>query len=159
VPETFKVPSSDAGVEETGKYYCMRLESSLGEGRQCDPNNRPFVGWVDATSEGGTAARYCRPRYTTCAAHRMHGNGPDIIPEGQTGAGQATCLSNDSCGLPGVDDGYCVEANPNTDPPTNLCTYECSADLDCNLLPVAVTCDTATLWDGSTRKVCAVTSN
>jgi hypothetical protein len=155
VAETSGLGDADAGGEQpTGKHYCMAVESELGDDKECI-ENRPFVGSFHATSEGDPTERtYCRPRFTTCAAYLMHGNGPDTIPSGPS-AGGATCFSNDSCGLAALSDGYCARVTANT----NLCTYECSADLDCNLLPVAVTCDTATLWDGSTRKVCAVTSN
>src|SRR5690606_30768912 len=125
VPETFRRP--DGGSEQpTGRYYCMALESELGGGNECG-DNRPFIGFMEATSEGGAQGTYCRPRYATCASYRAHGAGPDTVPDGQPGAGNETCLSDDSCGLPNLRDGYCV----NFTPTANRCTYECASDSDC----------------------------
>src|SRR5690606_4948644 len=95
VPETYRTPSGDADAaapEPTGMNYCMRRVSPPAT--TCNLR-RPFIGQHQATSEGGIAGTYCRPRYTTCAAYSMHGNGPDVIPESEEGAGLATCFNND----------------------------------------------------------------
>lgn len=134
VPETYGAQDGDGGVAPaTGKYYCMALETELGDGQECG-NNRPFVGKVAATSEGGASGTYCRPAFTTCEAYLDWKTGPDVVPEGQPGAGQSTCLGDESCGLPNIDDGYCTRFTSTT----NLCTYECGSDLDC---PSAIACN------------------
>jgi hypothetical protein len=153
VEETFRESGSDAGEVATGKRYCMALERELGANKECG-DNRPFVGVFAAESENGVEGPYCRPQFTTCAAYAMFKNGPDIIPEGQPGEGQATCFSHESCGLPGVNDGYCVPFTAIA----NLCTYECVSDLDCNASPVPVRCVPDQVPD-ETRKVCKVTTN
>lgn len=136
VPEVYDAFDADLGSSvpvSTGKFYCMAIEAELGDGEECI-SYRPFVGSLDATSEGGQAATYCRPRYATCAAYSAFGNGPDTIPEGQPAAGAATCFSSDSCGVQDLNDGYCVSAGANV----NLCTYACLSDLDC---PGVFACD------------------
>lgn len=136
VPEVYDAFDTELGSSvpvATGKFYCMAMEASLGDGKECI-TNRPFVGSLDATSEGGQAATYCRPRYATCGAYAAWGNGPDTIPDGEPAAGSATCFSDDSCGLADLDDGYCVSAGANV----NRCTYACASNDDC---PGVLTCD------------------
>lgn len=134
VPETFGVASGDAGTAQlTGESYCMALEAELGDGKECG-DNRPFIGSFDASSEGGAVGRYCKTRHATCGAYLTHGNGPDVIPAGEPGAGGATCFDHESCGTSGLNDGYCVRFTSNA----NRCTYECAAADDC---PTDTTCN------------------
>jgi hypothetical protein len=157
VEETFRESGSDAGEVATGKRYCMALERELGANKECG-DNRPFVGVFAAESENGVEGPYCRPQFTTCAAYAMFKNGPDIIPEGQPGEGLNTCNGHESCGLPGVADGFCVPYTQAPATATNRCTYECVSDLDCNASPVPVRCVPDQVPD-ETRKVCKVTTN
>jgi hypothetical protein len=153
VEETYKESGSDAGEITTGKRYCMALERELGANKKCG-NNRPFVGAFAAVSENGVEGPYCRLRYATCSAYLAYGNGPDTVPAGEPAEGEATCFGHESCGLPGVADGYCVEFTPLT----NRCTCECVSDDDCK---DGVSCDSNAPPDGVRpgRGVCKVTTN
>jgi hypothetical protein len=134
VPETFGPSNSDGGAEApTGKHYCVKQIAPPGT---CNLN-RPFIGSFEARSEGGVVGTYCRPAYATCESYLDWKTGPDTIPDG-SGGELPTCLSSDSCGLAGIDDGYCVVFTQPPEAPTNLCTLECASSLDC---PRDTTCN------------------
>lgn len=118
----------------TGKRYCMREMSQNGEGCFDYP---PFIASFETASLDGVMGRYCQLRTTTCATYVLHRKGPDIVPEGMPGAGAPTCFSDESCGLPGLGSGYCVEYTENV----NRCTYSCTDDSDCPKQPLPVACE------------------
>lgn len=107
--------------ELTGKFHCLPLERELSGNRICE-NNRPFNRPFLTKSEGGVLGTYCRVTYATCTAFMMFGKKPYIVPEGEIQQGDAICLSNESCGLPGVGDGVCT---------TSGCTYFCETEMAC----------------------------
>lgn len=112
--------------ERTGKYHCMPFEAELGEGVLCE-HHRPFIRTFAATSVGGVSGNFCRPQYATCTALSMYDTLPDVIPDGEPNAGEAACLNDDSCGIPGVGDGLC----------NGTCTFYCNSDDAC---PKGATC-------------------
>lgn len=112
--------------ERTGKYHCMPFEADLGEGALCE-HRRPFIRTFAATSVGGVSGNFCRPQYATCTALLRYGTLPDIIPDGESNAGEAACLNRDSCGMPGVWDGLC----------NGTCTFYCNSQEAC---PEGSTC-------------------
>lgn len=119
----------------TGKRYCMALEADLGDGKTC-LDHRPFVGSFESVSEGGVEGVYCRPRQTLCPVFRWYGTAPDVIPEGEPGAGESTCLSDKSCQWDNYLYGSCGE----TPGGLKRCTYSCSVDDDCPKEPRPVPC-------------------
>jgi hypothetical protein len=112
VAETFKSSGAAEAEMATGLYYCMPLEGMLPDGETC-ADHRPFHGFYEATSEGGVRGVYCRPRYTTWS-------GFEAFEDHE-------CTSDDDCGVPGFDDGYCVERTAST----RACTYACGGNSDC----------------------------
>jgi hypothetical protein len=117
----------------TGQFVCLRQTLEGADG--C---SYPFKGVVQATSEGGISGTFCRPALTTCQGYNHFEKGP--------------CASDDSCGVDGVADGFCVE---NAD--SKVCTYECNPannELDCR---TGSTCTLEVNLDGGeVRSVCSV---
>lgn len=113
--------------ELTGKYHCMILEDALGPGKTWCADNRPFVHAFSAVSVGGVEANYCTIRRASCTAFNLFGETPDIVPDGETNAGEPRCLNDDSCGLPGMWDGVCDIS----------CTYRCGSTEEC---PIGTSC-------------------
>lgn len=127
--------------EVDGGWRCLWREPDLGNGDTC-PDLEVFGGPVEATSIEGVVGPYCHPKYTSCEGYRDYGVGP-VTGE----SGQATCLTNDDCGLPGADDGVCVPISANS----NRCTYRCTSDQDCD---AQLTCGTTNDVGAVPSKVC-----
>lgn len=110
----------------TGKRYCLKETPEEG----C-AGEAPFVIDAWAKTVNGAEGRFCALRYATCASYLMYGKGPDVVPEGYTEEGAPTCLRDESCGLPELNDGVCLVYTGNV----SRCTYECFDDYDCPRSP------------------------
>lgn len=122
------------------EWRCFWREAELDEENECG-DLRVFGDNFSATSVDGSPGPYCALRLTSCDGYRDFGTGPVI-----SGSGQPTCLSHDDCGVPGVDDGFCIPATSN-----NRCTYRCLSDEDCD---EPLKCATQTGVDNQDAKVC-----
>lgn len=127
-----------------GGWRCLWREPGLDNGDTC-ADLEVFDTPVEATSIDGIGGPYCHPRLTSCQGYRDYGVGP-VSGE----SGQDTCLTHDDCGLPGIDDGFCVSISVNA----NRCTYRCVSDQDCD---DPLTCGTTTGVDEASAKVCSLT--
>lgn len=126
-----------------GGWRCLWREPNLGGGDTC-PDLKVFDTRLEATSIDGAAGPFCYPNVTSCQGYRDFGVGPVSGTEGQD-----TCLTNEDCGLPGVDDGFCVSISANS----NRCTYFCLSPQDCDNL---VDCGTTVGVDETDAKVCTL---
>jgi hypothetical protein len=117
----------------TGRRYCMLEMPDDEDG--CF-NHAPFIASFETRSVGGVTGRFCQLRRTTCTAYLRYKTGPDVVPQGMPGAGSPTCFTDDSCSLPEVRDGVCVEYTENV----KRCTYRCTDESDCPQNPPAA-CD------------------
>lgn len=106
--------------EPTGRRYCMAVAVDDCAG------NAPFLRAQLQRSIEREWKQYCTLTYASCESYTLYGTGPDVVPEGEPGAGQATCASDLSCGADGLG-GRCIEFTP----ATNRCSYRCSSDDDC----------------------------
>jgi hypothetical protein len=117
--------------EATGQFLCMQRVAEVDE---CLP---PFKGVVQATSEGGISGTFCRPALTTCLGYFDF---------------RLPCSSDDSCGVNGVADGFCVESAE-----LMMCSYGCNPSNDGLDCPGASTCTLEVNLDGGeVRSVCSV---
>jgi hypothetical protein len=127
-----------------GGWRCLWREPELDDGDSCADVNA-FGSPFETTSSDNVSGPYCHPKLTSCQGYRHYGVGP------VTGAsGQATCLTHDDCGLPGVADGFCASISANA----NACTYRCVSDKDCD---PPLHCGTTTGVDQTDAKVCSLT--
>jgi hypothetical protein len=126
-----------------GGWRCLKREPALGNGDTC-ADLKVFDTALETTSIDGVAGPYCHPRLTSCQGYRHYGEGP-VAGE----SGQDTCLSNEDCGLPGVDDGFCVSISANA----NRCTYGCVSAQDC---AVSLSCGIVTAVDDTDAQVCSL---
>lgn len=115
--------------QPTGKRFCMAVAVN-----DC-ADNAPFLATRIQRSMSGEEKAFCKLRHATCASYALYGTGPDVVPEGEPGAGQATCQSGESCG----DMGFGAKCGKFTET-TNRCSYACQTDDDCPRYPSPVPC-------------------
>jgi hypothetical protein len=115
------------------RWYCLPVREEIN----CDKKG-PFIGIaMGKKTIEGTTLDVCTLRASTCAALADYSNkfcGLDKddrpIPVNDAGVPAAPSVkgNNEACGLPEIDDGYCVEARPGS----HRCTIPCVSDVgDC----------------------------
>jgi hypothetical protein len=119
------------GQPIVGKWYCQPVR----DGMNCD-SKRPYVVLASGkvTIEGENAD-FCTLLVSSCSAHndfrKYCGLDQNNHPVAMYDASVPRALSvkgdNTLCGLPGLEDGYCVEAQPGL----HLCTVSCGVGRDC----------------------------
>lgn len=103
------------------QWVCLQQQGAgTGQVASCAAN-QPVTGTLTTASVDNVEGTFCRPKQTTCSAYLHYGS---------TGSGQGIwCTSNDDCGLPNVDDGWCLPYGDN--PEERLCSYACLVDMEC----------------------------
>lgn len=115
--------------QPTGRRFCMAVAVN-----DC-ADNAPFLSTRIERSMSGEEKAFCKLRDVTCTSYALYGTGPDVVPEGEPGAGQATCQDDVSCGYDWIP-GRCVAFTETT----NRCSYACQTDDDCPRYPSPVPC-------------------
>jgi hypothetical protein len=121
-----------------GKWYCQPVR----DGMNCD-SKRPYVVLAsgNVTIEGENAD-FCTLQVSSCSAQSHYltkfcGLDRDDRPVALDDAGEPLAPSvkgdNALCGLPGLEDGYCVEAQPGL----FRCTVSCGYVKDCPVVASA----------------------
>jgi hypothetical protein len=114
--------------EQTG-YFCLWKEGAAGAPASCPSQGAPYVSrTLEMDSLDGDLGVYCKLRFTTCQGFA------EFESQG--------CATDDDCGAPGLDDGYCRPLDEFED----RCTYRCLSADDCD----GAACDT-----GVTPRVCS----
>lgn len=103
------------GDVDTGAYCLFKRDAAQslgGPGGTCATAG-PYSEERQASDVGGTStAPICQPPRTTCSAINWMGT---------------TCINDDDCGAPGVDDGLCRPDSGGR----RKCTIPCTANRDC----------------------------
>jgi len=110
----------DFDATAVGRFCLWRQDAAMppGPGGSCT-NVRPYVDAVAAESVDGATATVCSLALTTCPALQQFRMQSCTTP----------VVSDDECGVAGLDDGLCRMASALT----NLCTVPCGSDNDCRL--------------------------
>jgi hypothetical protein len=114
------------------KWYCQPVLEALN----CN-GERPYIGLGrgEVTIEGETAD-VCTLRMSSCSAHGHYSrkycgldsnDRPVALNDGGVPIAPSVKGDDTLCGLPGLADGYCVEAQPGL----HRCTVVCDEILDC----------------------------